>query len=185
MFTQLSLHLMWGKGNWMRLHLMRGNGMGGNQMGGNGVGGALVRVSGAGRTPWARTDAEGRFTLESVATGARVGVFDPARQDDALLVTWRVRGDETRLVVPTHPDAADEGQTWLDNLNPGSLELLTDCRLEPSLAQAQPGERFQFERNGYFHADPVDSQPGAPVFNRTVTLRDTWAKIKKAMQEKA
>ena len=75
------------------------------------------------------------------------------------------------------PDTADAGKTWLDNINPASLETLKDAKLEPSLAEAQPGDHFQFERNGYFFADPVDSQPGAPVFHRTVTLRDTWAKI--------
>jgi glutaminyl-tRNA synthetase len=52
--------------------------------------------------------------------------------------------------------------------------------VEPSLAAASPGSRWQFERNGYFCADPVDSAPGRPVFNRTVTLRDTWARIEKA-----
>ena len=59
--------------------------------------------------------------------------------------------------------------------------MLGDCRLEPSLAEAAPGDRVQFERLGYFCADP-DSRPGAPVFNRTVTLRDTWAKIERAQK---
>jgi glutaminyl-tRNA synthetase len=62
-------------------------------------------------------------------------------------------------------------RTFLDNLNPNSLEVLKDAKLEPSLADAEPGSRFQFERVGYFYADPVDSKPGAPVFNRTATLR--------------
>jgi glutaminyl-tRNA synthetase len=62
-------------------------------------------------------------------------------------------------------------------LNPGSLEVLRAAKLEPSLAHAEPGSRWQFERLGYFAVDPVDSRPGALVFNRTVTLRDTWAKI--------
>jgi len=75
------------------------------------------------------------------------------------------------------PDEAPAGQTHLANLNPNSLEVLTAARLEPSLATAQPGDRFQFERSGYFCADAIDSQPGKPVFNRTVTLKDTWAKI--------
>ena len=78
-----------------------------------------------------------------------------------------------------NPDDAPEGKTWLDNLNPNSLESLAHCKLEPTLGEAQPGEFFQFERNGYFTADPVDSQPGHPVFNRTSTLKDTWAKVKK------
>jgi glutaminyl-tRNA synthetase len=75
-------------------------------------------------------------------------------------------------------DQPDEGEGIEQGLNPKSLEVLSGCMLEPSLADAQPGDKFQFERNGYFCADP-DGQPGKPVFNRTVTLRDTWAKIEK------
>ncbi|MFU6377273.1 glutamine--tRNA ligase/YqeY domain fusion protein [Metapseudomonas otitidis] len=73
------------------------------------------------------------------------------------------------------PEAAEgQGGSFLDNINPDSLVVLTGCRAEPSLAQAQPEERFQFEREGYFVADLKDSRPGQPVFNRTVTLRDSW-----------
>jgi glutaminyl-tRNA synthetase len=64
------------------------------------------------------------------------------------------------------------------NLDPKSLELLTSCRVEPSLAGAAPGSLYQFERQGYFCVDP-DSAPNALVFNRTVSLRDSWAKIEK------
>jgi glutaminyl-tRNA synthetase len=67
-------------------------------------------------------------------------------------------------------------QHFLDNINPNSLEIIRNARLEPSLAAAQPGQHFQFERLGYFFTDPVDSKPGRPVFNRTATLRDSWAK---------
>jgi glutaminyl-tRNA synthetase len=67
-----------------------------------------------------------------------------------------------------------------DALNPESLEIIADARIEPSLAEALPEQRFQFERIGYFCADAVDSTPGAPKFNRTVTLRDSWAKIEAA-----
>ncbi|MDM8005307.1 MAG: glutamine--tRNA ligase/YqeY domain fusion protein [Phycisphaerae bacterium] len=74
------------------------------------------------------------------------------------------------------PDDVPEGQDWKTGLNPNSLEVLTGCKVEPSLADATPGTRVQFERMGYFCADP-DSSPGKPVFNRTVTLKDTWAKI--------
>ena len=81
---------------------------------------------------------------------------------------------------PDPQDTAD-GESFLDFLNPGSLQELTHCKLEPLLAEARPGERFQFERAGYFIADSGDSRPGAPVFNRTVSLRDTWAKIEKKM----
>ena len=73
-------------------------------------------------------------------------------------------------------DPAAGGRDPLDDLNPASLERITDAKLEPSLAGAAAGTRFQFERNGYFCADP-DSRPDAPVFNRTVTLKDTWARI--------
>jgi glutaminyl-tRNA synthetase len=80
-------------------------------------------------------------------------------------------------------DQPDEGDGIEQVINPKSLEVLSGCLLEPSLADAQPGDKFQFERNGYFCADP-DGQPGKPVFNRTVTLRDTWAKIEKGMKAK-
>jgi len=75
------------------------------------------------------------------------------------------------------------GQTqrnYLDDLNPASLEVLKDCKVEPGLRQAAAGSRFQFERLGYFFVDPADSAPGKPVFNRIVSLRDTWGKIEKA-----
>jgi glutaminyl-tRNA synthetase len=75
------------------------------------------------------------------------------------------------------PDALSEEGDFTTYLNPKSLETLKSCRLEPSLAAAAPGERFQFERLGYFCVDSGDSSEKAPVFNRTVTLRDAWAKI--------
>jgi glutaminyl-tRNA synthetase len=78
---------------------------------------------------------------------------------------------------PTTPPAGSED--WLDNLNPDSLKVLSGAKLEPDLAEAQPGVVIQFERMGYFCVDSVDSRPGAPVFNRTITLKDTWAKVQK------
>jgi glutaminyl-tRNA synthetase len=81
-----------------------------------------------------------------------------------------------RLFVREDPDEADPGKNWLSNLNPQSLEAVRGCKLEPALAAAKPGERFQFERLGYFCADN-DGTPERPVFNRTVSLRDSWAKI--------
>ena len=78
-----------------------------------------------------------------------------------------------------NPTDVPEGEDWKQNLNPSSLALAPNAKLEPSLATAAPGERFQFERLGYFCADPADSTPGSPIFNRTVTLRDSWAKIEK------
>ncbi len=81
-----------------------------------------------------------------------------------------------RLFSVEDPDRAPEGKTFIDNLNPQSLEVLSACQVEPSLASAVPGTKVQFERLGYFCVDP-DSRPGALVFNRTVSLRDTWARI--------
>ncbi|ATB30426.1 glutamine--tRNA ligase/YqeY domain fusion protein [Melittangium boletus] len=86
-----------------------------------------------------------------------------------------------RLFNVAEPDRAPKDPklaasfNYKQNINPNSLELISAAKLEPSLGAAQLGERFQFERLGYFNVDP-DSQPGAPVFNRTVTLKDTWAK---------
>jgi len=81
-----------------------------------------------------------------------------------------------RLFSAEDPERVPEGKTLLDQLNPRSLETLRDCPVEPSLGAAQPGARVQFERLGYFVVDP-DSAGGALVFNRTVSLRDSWAKI--------
>ena len=85
------------------------------------------------------------------------------------------------LFTKENPDEVEEGQDFTANLNPDSLETLTECYVEPSLAQAQSLDRVQFERLGYFCVDP-DSAPETPVFNRTVGLRDTWAKIQKAQK---
>ena len=81
------------------------------------------------------------------------------------------------LFTKPNPDEAPEGQDFTANLNPKSLEVVRG-KVEPSLALAKAGDRFQFERLGYFAVDP-DAKPGAPVFNRTVALKDTWAKIEK------
>jgi glutaminyl-tRNA synthetase len=82
------------------------------------------------------------------------------------------------LFTKPDPDEVDPGTTWLDNINPKSLEVLTGCKIEPSLMGSAPGSRIQFERQGYFCVDP-DSTSDRPVFNRTVTLKDTWGKIQK------
>ena len=81
-----------------------------------------------------------------------------------------------RLFRTEDPTAVPPGGDWLDNLNPESLQVLSGCFLEPSVAGSSPGTGFQFERLGYFCVDP-DSSDGRLVFNRTVTLRDAWAKI--------
>ncbi len=84
-----------------------------------------------------------------------------------------------RLFTEPFPEDVEEGEHFLDNLNPTSLEVLPNAYVEPGLKDAQPGARYQFERLGYFVVDP-DSVSGKPVFNKTVGLKDTWAKIEKA-----
>jgi glutaminyl-tRNA synthetase len=82
------------------------------------------------------------------------------------------------LFTKENPDEVEERQVFTANLNPNSLEVIKQAKLEPSLANAAAGSRYQFERLGYFCVDP-DSKPGKPVFNRTVALKDTWAKVEK------
>jgi glutaminyl-tRNA synthetase len=81
-----------------------------------------------------------------------------------------------RLFNRPDPDNTDDGKTFLDHVNTASLTVLTHCKVEPELAKTKPGDRFQFERTGYFCTD-LDSSPNQLVFNQTVGLRDTWAKI--------
>lgn len=87
-----------------------------------------------------------------------------------------------RLFTKENPNDVEEGKTFLDYLNPHSLEIKT-AMCEPFLKNAKPEEKFQFERIGYFCVDSKFSKPGQPVFNRTVTLKDTWSKILKSLQE--
>lgn len=87
------------------------------------------------------------------------------------------------LFVKPDPEEVEEGADWKDHLNPNSVEQLTSCRVEPALAGAVPGSRYQFERLGYFCVDPFDSSDEKPVFNRTVTLRDAWNKIERVLKE--
>jgi len=86
------------------------------------------------------------------------------------------------LFTRENPLDLKEGESFTTSLNPHSLDILTGCRVEPSLGQAKAGDYLQFERQGYFCMDSKDSTPEKLVFNRTVTLRDTWAKIKKGMK---
>jgi glutaminyl-tRNA synthetase len=88
------------------------------------------------------------------------------------------------LFTKENPNEVEAGKDFTAYLNPKSIELLNDCKLEASLAAAKPSSLYQFERLGYFCVDAKDSTPDAPVFNRTVTLRDTWAKILKAQKKK-
>jgi len=105
------------------------------------------------------------------APGSAAG---PDGAEKTLAPVVRVAGDE---------EIDESPRNWLDDLNPRSLEVLTSCKVEPSLAGAEPGSRWQFERQAYFCADLEDHEPGAPVFNRTVGLRDTWGKIQKKQGE--
>ncbi|MBL7157513.1 MAG: glutamine--tRNA ligase/YqeY domain fusion protein [Candidatus Omnitrophica bacterium] len=88
------------------------------------------------------------------------------------------------LFKKRNPEEVEEGADFISNLNPNSLEVLTLCYLEPSLKNAARGGRYQFERLGYFCVDAVDSSDKKPVFNRIVSLRDTWSKIEKAAKKR-
>jgi glutaminyl-tRNA synthetase len=96
--------------------------------------------------------------------------------DHALVAETRLYEN---LFTKENPDDVGEGEDFKSNLNQNSLEILSSCRVEPSLGKAKPGNRFQFERLGYFCVDS-DSFLERLVFNRTATLRDPWAKIQKA-----
>jgi glutaminyl-tRNA synthetase len=136
--------------------------------------------------------------VKDPATGAMVELrctYDPATRGGNAPDGRKVKGTihwvsaehaldaEVRLYdhlfTKANPDDVPEGSSYLENLNPKSLEVLQGCKLEPSLAGAPPASRYQFERLGYFCADK-DSTAAKPVFSRAVTLRDTWAKIEKA-----
>jgi len=82
------------------------------------------------------------------------------------------------LFTKANPDDVEEGQTFLDNINPNSLKVLENCKVEPFIKEFKPGDKFQFERTGYFCLDIKDSNENNIVFNRTATLKDTWAKVK-------
>jgi glutaminyl-tRNA synthetase len=87
-----------------------------------------------------------------------------------------------RLFTKANPDDVEEGEDFISNINPKSLEILNECFVEPNLKNVKPGDRFQFERLGYFCVD-TDSTDSKLVFNRTVALKDTWAKIEKAQKK--
>jgi glutaminyl-tRNA synthetase len=88
------------------------------------------------------------------------------------------------LLVDPDGESEEDSRDFISLLNPDSLQVITDCRVEPSLAEAAPGSRFQFERQGYFCVDARDSKAGVPVFNRTVSLRDSWARIEQSQGSK-
>ncbi|MET0056752.1 MAG: glutamine--tRNA ligase, partial [Candidatus Thiodiazotropha sp. 6PLUC10] len=84
-----------------------------------------------------------------------------------------------RLFKQANADKVEEGGHFTDNLNPDSLRTLTDCYFEPTLAEAEVGQAYQFEREGYFILDSTEAGRVPKVFNRVITLRDSWAKIEK------
>ena len=88
-----------------------------------------------------------------------------------------------RLFIKENPNDTEPGKTFLDYLNPNSLQVLDECRVEPSLRDAPLGRQYQFERLGYFCVDSRDSSPDRLVFNRIVSLKDTWAKIQKSLNQ--
>lgn len=90
-----------------------------------------------------------------------------------------------RLFLKRDPTDCEAGEEFIDHINPDSLEILTDCLVEPSVRGVSPGTLYQFERKGYFYTDPEDSGPNRLVFNRTIALRDSWAKIEKQQKQEA
>lgn len=113
-------------------------------------------------------------------------IYDPETKSGSAPIGRKVKGTihwvssqgiktEVRLYNRLLNDGEEKGD-FLSHFNPQSLEVLPNCLLEPSLKDAQAGERYQFERQGYFFVDPFDSQKGKPVFNRIVTLKDSWSK---------
>ncbi len=137
------------------------------------------------KDPATRAVSELRCTYDPATGGGRT----PDGRKVKGIVHWvsaahavpaEVRLYDHLFAVPDPNDVPEDGD-FTDHLNPASLEVLTGCRLEPSLAQAEPGSRWQFERLGYFCVDP-DSRPDALVFNRAVTLRDSWARIESREQ---
>ncbi len=146
------------------------------------VPGGWVRLRGAGfiKCDSVEKDASGNVTGVSCTWHAPIeGNEGPGGGKVKGTIHW-VPGDSPaatvrlydRLFSVEHPD----GDDWKAHLNPNSREILVDARVEPSLAHAKPGDTFQFERTGYFCADSIDSTPGKPIWNRVVTLKDSWAK---------
>jgi glutaminyl-tRNA synthetase len=142
--------------------------------------GYLVTCTGVTKDP-AGNIAEVRCTYDPATRGGDVpdgrkvkGTIHWVSAEHALRAEVRLYD---RLFTQADPDDVPEGQDFTASLNAESLVVLPEARVEPSVADDAAGTRYQFERQGYFISDPVDSRPGALVFNRTVPLRDTWAKL--------
>ena len=119
----------------------------------------------------------------SAPDGRKVkGTIHWVSADDALKSELRLYD---HLFDKPDPNEVDqEGDDYKSNLNPESLVTLSNCRVEPSLANANAGDVYQFERQGYFCVDTLDSKPESLVFNRTVSLRDSWAKLERSSKKK-
>ncbi|MDD5556603.1 MAG: glutamine--tRNA ligase/YqeY domain fusion protein [bacterium] len=139
--------------------------------------GYLVTCTGAARDPATGEPVELRCTYDPATRGGHAPDGRKVRGTIHWVSAAHALGAEARLY--DHLFTGDDPAGGAPSLNPGSLERLAGCRVEPALGGAAPGALYQFERLGYFRADP-DSAPGRPVFNRAVSLRDTWAKIERA-----
>ncbi len=149
--------------------------------------GYLIRCTGVTKDPKTGEVIEVRCTYDPATRGGNAPDGRKVKGTIHWLSAAHAVEAEARLYdhlfSKPYPEDVAEGQSWLENLNPNSLEIVR-CYVEPGLAGARPGTRYQFERLGYFCVDP-DSNAQRLVFNRTVTLRDTWAKIEKAELAKA
>ncbi len=147
--------------------------------------GYFIRCTGAVKDPATGEVVELRCTYDPATRGGNAPDGRKVKSTIHWVSAAHAIDAEVRLysTLFTKENPADEsdGKDFTEHLNPESLVVLHGCKLEPSLAAAQPGANYQFERLGYFAADP-DTRPGHPVFNRTVALRDTWAKIEKTLK---
>jgi glutaminyl-tRNA synthetase len=147
--------------------------------------GYFIRCTGAVKDPATGEVVELRCTYDPATRGGNAPDGRKVKSTIHWVSAAHAVDAEVRLysTLFTKENPADEsdGKEFTEHLNPESLVVLRGCKLEPSLAAAQPGANYQFERLGYFAADP-DTRPGRPVFNRTVALRDTWAKIEKTLK---
>jgi glutaminyl-tRNA synthetase len=142
----------------------------------------IVRCTGVSKDPATGAVAEVHCTYDPASRGGDAPDGRKVKSTIHWVSARHAAQAEVRLYDQLFTaERPDEGEGIEQIINPRSLEVLTGCKIEPSLADARPGDKFQFERNGYFCADP-DGAPGKPIFNRTVTLRDTWAKIEKGMK---
>ena len=142
------------------------------------MGGYFIRCDEVVRDPATGEAAELRCSYDPESLGAQA----KGERKKTTAIQWmsaahavpaEVRLYDRLFTVPD-PEDVEEGRTFREFLNPASVEVLRGCLVEPALASAAPGDRFQFVRTGYFIADEIDSKPGAPVFNRIVGLKDKY-----------